>query len=744
MLSTILLSFATLMSGNLFASIDTLMEKAKTPDFLQMHTGDLDYERLENFSKQHANVEDFQALEYLNISGDDIAIGNGDLANTVQDLGLVYQSDRFDYLLDAKNQIIHVNPGEVYLPLLFYEKDGAELNTTVKIHGQSFQLKGFFRDSQMNASLAGSKRILLHRADFEKLRAYGTSEYLIEFLLKDRTALSEFEKDYYEHIPEKNGPKITYSMFRLINGITDGLLIAVLLLASFLILIIAFLCIRLILLAKIEDEYREIGLLKAIGIRAKDIKRQYLLTFILLSLPGIFLGSGIAFFTRDKVLENIYLYMGQAIDPVISVFFNFLAVSLLFIVIVVYIDGILNKINKISPVQALRDGESTLDRGSRRNLPLAHLGFISPTLALACSGLYARKKQYFTLFLVIVLATFLMIMPQNINHTFQDPTFITNMGIGQMDLRFETSEELSSSEEKDTLMETLKNDDALSKFTLIRTKDIPVSLPDGEKTYLRTSFGDHEAFPIRYSKGHSPKSKNQIALSTLYLNDLNLSVGETIYSDFGEKLHIVGEYSDISNGGKTAKAIFPIDSENTKSTYYLSLKDKENLDDLIERYRLNFPELKVIDVNDYLDQSMGPVIRQMNRLSSGLIVSGLFVVFLITLLFAKLLFIKEQSQTAILKSIGFTDRDLSVQFIARFLIVLLLGIPLGIGLSNTLGSLFARLILYNFGAHAIPFVIRPLATYLLIPSSIAIATFISARLALLDLAKINVANWIKE
>lgn len=63
---------------------------------------------------------------------------------------------------------------------------------------------------------------------------------------------------------------------KMINGITDGIMIAVLVLIGVLVIIVAFLCIRFTLLAKIEEDYKEIGVLKAVGMRVSQIKKLYL------------------------------------------------------------------------------------------------------------------------------------------------------------------------------------------------------------------------------------------------------------------------------------------------------------------------------------------------------------------------------------------------------------------------------------------------------------------------------------
>jgi putative ABC transport system permease protein len=111
----------------------------------------------------------------------------------------------------------------------------------------------------MQPLLSSSKRFLVSQNDFAALQPFGSVEYLIEFRLHDLDSLGAFETAYTAAGLEANGPTLTYPLFRMFNGLSDGLMIAVILLISALVIAIAFLCIRFTLLAKIEDDYREIG-----------------------------------------------------------------------------------------------------------------------------------------------------------------------------------------------------------------------------------------------------------------------------------------------------------------------------------------------------------------------------------------------------------------------------------------------------------------------------------------------------
>lgn len=310
--AAMLVSLAAVLVVHLSGAIDTLMTQAKTPHFMQMHSGAIDNERLAAFAEQSSNVDEFQVLEFLNVDSTQIVMDGNSLANSVQDNGFSTQSSKFDYLLDLDGKVINVADGELYVPIS-YMKDGiAKLGDQTTVFGKKLTVAGFLRDSQMNSLLASSKRFLVSENDFAEIKDFGSTEYLIEFRLKDLSELGAFETAYTSAGLEANGPTITYPLFKMLNAISDGLMIAVILLISVLVVAIAFMCIRFTLLAKIEDDYREIGVLKAIGLRVSDIKKIYIAKYAAIAAAGCTLGFAFSFVFRGMLLENIRLYMGKA------------------------------------------------------------------------------------------------------------------------------------------------------------------------------------------------------------------------------------------------------------------------------------------------------------------------------------------------------------------------------------------------------------------------------------------------
>ena len=65
--SAFLFGLTCFLSVTLLGSVNTLMEEAQTPDFLQMHTGEISEEELIRFAETNPDVHAFQVLHFLNL-----------------------------------------------------------------------------------------------------------------------------------------------------------------------------------------------------------------------------------------------------------------------------------------------------------------------------------------------------------------------------------------------------------------------------------------------------------------------------------------------------------------------------------------------------------------------------------------------------------------------------------------------------------------------------------------------------
>lgn len=717
--AAMLLSLAGILVTNLFGSIDRLMADAKTPHFMQMHTGDVDFEELEAFAEGNSAVEDFQVLEFLNVGGEKIRLGENSLALSVQDNGFSVQSSRFDFLLDENNRPAQPKDGEIWVPVCYNRDYTVQAGDKAVINGKTFVVTGFVRDSQMNSTLASSKRFVVSAGDYAQLKEVGSVEYLIEFRLKDLSDLSEFESAYSASQMPANGPTLSWPLFRMISAVSDGIMIAVILLVSVIVILIALLCIRFTLLAKIEDDYREIEVMKAVGIRVSDIQSIYLAVYAVLAAAGCIMGFLLSLALRGPLQESIRANLGESGNDGLSFLLGMAGTLLLFFFILFFIRRILKRFRRISPVQAIRQGSEQENVRGGKSLRLSKNRWLSANLFLAVKDIAARKRLYLTMLFVIILACFIMVVPQNLYHTISDSSFVTYLGVGRCDLRMDIQQTEELEEKAGSVGEYLKRDSAVETYAVFVTELFDQEQEDGTTEQIKVELGNHGAFPLQYVDGKLPSRDSDIALSVLYAEEMDKKVGDKmiLLTDKGEKqLTVCGIYSDITNGGKTAKAAFqPGTREAAWSTVCVNLKQPGVLAEKTEEYSRKFPYAKVSGMEDYVTQTFGQTLRAVRTASVGAGFVAVVVTLLVILLFMKLLTAKDRYSIAVLKSVGFTGSDISRQYIWRSVLVVILGILLGSVLAGTLGERIAGAAISSLGAAAFQFTEDPLSSFVLSP-----------------------------
>ncbi|MBO0410208.1 FtsX-like permease family protein [Enterococcus hulanensis] len=747
-ITAMLVSLAAILVINLAGSIDGMMERAKTPHFMQMHSGQIDQRKMEDFARSQPNLADWQVLDFLNVDNTELFIAGKPMTDSVQDNGFSVQSKKFDFLVDTKDQIIQPKVGEVYLPII-YEREGiAKKGDLLEVKGHKLIVAGFLRDSQMNASLSSSKRFIVNQKDYQMLEKYGNVEYLIEYRLKDLDKISDFEKAYIKAELPANGPALTHTLFRMMNALSDGIMIAIILLVSLLMLAVAFLCIRFTLLSKIEDDYPEIGVLKAIGLRNSDIKRLYLAKYTAIGLVGCLLGYLLSFAFRGILLENIQLYMGKSGNQGLSMLVGLLGTVLIFFGVLLYVNLVLRRFRKISAASAIRFGVSQEKVRGGKGLKIAGRSFPKVNGLLGIKDVLSRKKLYVTLFTVLLLSSFILILPQNLYSTVSSQSFSRYMGIGQSDLRLDIQQTKNIPEKTAEIMDTLNQDKQISNSVALTTKAFSLIKNGKAEDQLKIELGDHTIFPVEYAEGEAPQKTNQIALSSSLSDDLEKPLNSTLTvrtSKGDRKLKVCGIYSDVTNGGKTAKAMFTDQKAATMwCTISGNVKGSVTPSEKAKEYSSKFNYAKVSDIKHYMQQTFGSTIQTVATAAKVAVIVALVITALIVLLFIKMLLAKDRHEIAVLQALGFTSRDIRQQYFMRSLVIVVLGTIIGTLLASTLGGQVAGIAMSMMGVTTFRFTINPLVSFVLCPLGMLLVTLLATTLATASLQKIKISDNIKE
>ncbi|HKL13627.1 MAG TPA: ABC transporter permease [Halanaerobiales bacterium] len=723
MLSAMLMSSGTNMIINLVNSLDYLFESSSAPHFTQSHSGQIDRNHINKWSEENKYVKDHQIGELLNISGSNIYI-NSDTAekDSLIDNGFVKQNKNFDYLLNLDNEIIEVNQGEIAVPIHYQQRRDLNIGDNIVIGNEqlkiSFIITDFVRDVQMNPSIISSKRFVVSNEDFNNLKKnFGEIEYLISFQLNDLNNLQKFGNQYSNANLPQRGPTIDYDILRITNSLTDGLIAAVVILISLLLCIISLLCLRFVILLTLEEDYREIGVMKAIGILPSKIKKIYLLKYVILAVSASIMGFLFSLFINNLFTENIMIYIGTAPLSFVELTLPFLASLIIAIIVIAFSFIVLRRFNKISAVEAIRMGSAGGSYANSSKLALYKNKVFNSNIFLGLRDVVLRFKTYIILFIVFVLATFIIIVPLNFLNTIQSPEFITYMGIGKSDIILDLRNTEQIQERFNDLKTYIENDPEVTKYAAYITSKYDIINQEGLPESMFVETGDFTVFPIDYLEGKAPQEKDEMALSYLSADELDKKVGDNlqlVVNGKQRKMILTGIYQDITNGGKTAKANISPNYE-TAAWYNINFNVNTSVDEKVWEYKDRFQNVKVTGIEEYIDQTVVNTIEQLELLTVTAITIAILISILITSLFLKMLVAKDISQIAIMKSIGISLKDIKNQYITKALIILNLGIIIGTVIANILGEKLLSGLLSIVGASQIDFIINPIEAYILTP-----------------------------
>ena len=755
-LSALLVASGTNLFIELGNSLNALFDEAHTPHFVQMHAGPLDQDEIDRWAAANDLVFDQQTVEMISMDGSNLFLGESQdpEENSIMDISFVTQNEGFDYLLDLNNEIIQLSPGEIAVPVYYSQQRDLAAGDEVRVNTGAgemvFIISTFSRDSQMNPAIASSKRFLIHEQDYAKLKeTIEETEYLIEFLLVDDSQISTFASAYQSADLPNTGPAVDQGLFRIMNTLSDGLVAAVIILMSLLLIVIAVLSLRFTLLATIEEDTKEIGVMKAIGIARSDIKRIYLAKYVVMGAAAVVLGYLTSLLLNQVLSANILLYIGSASKNALQTALPFAAACSIFLIVTISCLVILRRFNRISAVEALRSGSAG---ESMRSMPMLNLKRgrkLNINAYLGIRDVLQRFKLYGLLAFVFFFCAVIIIIPIHFLTTIQSPTFISYMGSGQSDMRIDLRQSWDVADRFDRTVTTLADDPDVVEFSPLVTSQFKVQQIDGSLETLNLESGDFSLFPLDYVQGTAPKQENEIALSYLNASEMEKQIGDgvtLIIEGQERKMVVSGIYQDITNGGRTAKATLPYNPQTVIwYTINLNLASDANIEAKVQEYSQLFDPARVTDMDSFISQTVGNTVQQLRIVTVVMVVVGLALSVLITSLFMMMLTSKDSNQIAIMRSLGFSLRHIRAQYLTRALSLLVFGIVLGTLFSNTLGQQLVSAAFSLQGASRIRFVIDPLQAYLMYPLllmvTVAVTTFFSTRTGIKET---NIAQMIME
>ena len=700
-LSVTIAASVVLMLSQLFSSITSMYETAKPPHFLQMHMGTIEQTDIDEFNESFEGITYWQSVPMITLYGDNIMVTGDDKSYTLSDcrldISFVKQNDEYDVLLDEKRRPLNLLDGEIGVPIIVLDQYDISLGDKITLSAngieKQFTVVTYIYDGMMNSTTCSSTRFLISDTDFDSLFGnIGETEYLIETYFTDSSCASAYQTAYEQSDKElpKNGQAITYTVIFLLRALTDILTAMVFVLAGIMLVIVVIMCLRYVILAEMEDDVVEIGTMKSIGIPDKGIENLYSTKIRILMSVACVVGFLLALLLLPIFTSHISRFFGEQPLEIQNMLLAIISVAVIYCIILLFAKKILKQIRTKTIVDLL-----VLDDGFNKKVKVKSGLYKSRKLSTnALIGMQEVRNGYGIVFVLMLIITFLVMVPIRSLQTMQAEDFVTYMGSPICDLLVEVmqGEELEKRNEElsNVLSEEIENGHIQNAAVLRRVRLQAFNNAD-ELVGVHVDTGSSAGKGIVYISGTNPSVENHIALSYLLADELGKEVGDkvNIISDNQTYcMEVCGIYQDVTSGGKTAKAIYDFEGElSEKYTYQLELSNDVSAEVFSNSLKSELGSgYSIKSMDSFLEQTLGGVTVRFSQAVYLIIIIGIIITIFIVLLYMELRLARTMHALAEKIAMGIPIKAICIQELYPMLLLGGTGIILGVILTEILGE----------------------------------------------------------
>lgn len=674
---------------------------------------------------------------------------------------IIIQSDMgINYLLEDNSILKDVQEGEVYVTKGKLEELKVSIGDkiTVKYGDTSRELtiKGTFSDALLGANI----RLIMNSKDFdvfftiEELK-YGLGATNSFFYTDERELIEKFNENGIRF--SMSYEKFTFKAIYIFDMIITGILLVV----SVVLIAVAFVVLRFTITFTISEEFREIGVMKAIGINNFKIRGLYLVKYTALSVIGAVIGLVLSFPFGEmlmKVSEQSIIISNS--NPV---FINIICTLAVVGIILLFSYGCTGKVKKLSPIDAIRNGQ-TGERFRKKSLMSLGKSKLNTTPFLAINDIISNPKRFGIITLTFALCLLLLLMLSTSVTTLKSDSLLYAFSVTDFDVtaidvdsamgfmteggREKTEKYLSEKEEK------LTQNGIPADCSFEMCFELPVKYGNHESNIMISQGVGTTMDMYEYTEGTPPQNENEIAITRIAAEKIHANIGDTvtistIEGDFD--FIITAYFQSMMKMGLNIRLHedFDINFVQASSTIAgVQFKFADNPDDKEIERRIDkiieicpeFNEKDIFTGAEFVDNCTA-VAEPLNAIKLMFSALTIILTALITVLMERSFIAKEQGEIALMKAVGIKNGRIYAYHTLRLFFVGIIAVVIGEIFSMPLTHLCIDPIFRMMGMElAVDYVTNPLEMWLIFPVIILAVTTISAYLTSLYTRKIKASD----
>lgn len=687
--------FAAASVNNIVAvvgGLDYYFEKADIGDYHIIERSMGGEDTISEILENSDNVSAYRTENVVYASCDNLKTDHGKFMD-FSNIALVCDiKDIKQNFFDMNNEVItEVGKGKVYITGSVPKREGVKTGDRFYVELGSTKLPlevaGFAKDALLGSDMMGNPRLLVNSADFETLmtdetiRTYSCGHvYYID--TENETAL-ESELNEQKGILFSGGRdmiKMTYIMNMLVA--------AIILVVSAGLLIVSFVVLRFTIRFTISEEFREIGVMKAIGLENSSIRMLYLVKYFGIAIVGAVIGYFGSVPFGDMLLESVSenMMIGNDNSSIIGIICCIAVV----LIIMLFGWGSTGRIKKLSPIDAVRSGQ-TGERFRKRSLMKLGRSRLGSTGFLALNDVVSEPKQYGILTAVFAICTALVMILAVTANTLDSDSLLYLLAMTESDVYLtDSSRAMEIIVGAKTIRETeAEIEDILAEnhmpgnVYLEGWYKLPVTAKNGSFQINFLKCADTVTTDYDYTDGSAPMKPDEIAVTKQISEKLGAEIGDRVNVKIGgeEREFIITAYFQCFNNlGEAIRFHQDVEIADTLMTssfaYQITFDDhpdKAVIEERIEKLKEVFDNKNVFDTRGFVKDCTG-VGDTIAAVKDLVLMLSLIIIILLAVLMERSFISKERAETALMKAVGFGSSSVIAHHTMRFGITVLIGI----------------------------------------------------------------------
>lgn len=743
---------------------DYYFDKAKVADYSIIAIEGEDSKAIGKWADEEAKyIKDYEKDSYIVPTKENLSVilnGKKKAYEVTGTLLMSVKPKKYMKVYDEDGGALNIGSGEIGVPYKEMQNNDLKIGDQIQIrtggYERTFTIKAMPKDAAFGGDFVGMSRMILNQSDYDYLTQSTEITKFAGFSIES-DHVGEVKKEF-----DKTAIPVLVTLTRelykttyLLNMIMAGILIVV----GICLILIAFLVLRFTILFTLQEDYREIGIMKAIGLRSRGIKKIYLVKYFVIVLIGTILGCLLSFPVSDIMITRVSTNMLMEESSGLWRY-NVLCSVLIILIVLALCYMSTSRLDKVSAISAIRNGSSGERFGRRSILKLGRHKRMPPAIFLALNDIMSRMKRYVVLLITFAIGTVLIILPLNIINTMQSREMASQFNLstnadfcmdsiegryGVCNTRGDYSRAMANMQdefEQNGYGVKIYGTAFYTFSYYMKDKEESVSIFTGQLVNCDKSYQD-------VLEGENPVLDNEIALSEKIMDEIGAKTGDDIHvivNGETKKLLITGKYQDFMQLGRSARVSQTFDAGETHLASYWyaqgEITDGKDAGQTINELQKKFPEYKFYSIQDAVNQQLGSNKALFDGVKNFMVMLVSLINVLITVLMVKIFIMGEKGEIAMMKSSGFRNSSIRVWLSLRITFVLALAVLLAVLLSGWLNNLVLRPVFGIMGASHIQIEVVPMEVYVIYPLIlfviITVATIISTGgIKKIDLREIN-------